>query len=237
MRTPVRTAQDDRKGRSGAFDLRPIGAAFIGVLIVLALAASLPSDAVFEGIFREHGPVEWFSALAWVVVAALFGWFAIARKEGLVAWLAVPLYLAAAMREADLHKAFGDHSALKLSFYLSDGFALWQKLVAAAFVLATVVALVTLSLRMLRSLLRAGVRRQSMQLLLVAVAILVVSKVFDRAPAILLEDFGVALPGLALRWLAAFEEGLEALLPAAFLLPFLAARRERRASFSAAGVR
>ena len=195
----------------------------LGTLLVLMLTASLVSDAAFARLFEEYGLIEWLSFAIWLAVAAIFAWMAL-RGGGLVAWLAVPVCIAAALREADLHKSLTGYSVLKLGFYSSPDFAPWQKAVAGLVVAATAIALVALAALAVRSALRHGMMNPSMLLLILAVGLLVVTKVFDRAPAILLEDFGIALSELTRRWLQAFEEGLEALLPVPFLLAFIASR-------------
>ncbi|NLD70013.1 MAG: hypothetical protein GX644_14510 [Limnobacter sp.] len=195
----------------------------LGTMLVLMLTASLISDASFARLFEEHGLIEWLSFAIWLAVAAVFARMAL-RSGGIVAWLAVPVCIAAALREADLHKSLTGYSVLKLGFYSSPDFAAWQKAVAGLVVAATAIALVALVALAVRSALRHGILNPPMLLLILAVGLLVVTKVFDRAPAVLLEDFGIALSELTRRWLQAFEEGLEALLPIPFLLAFLASR-------------
>ncbi|HRO57994.1 MAG TPA: hypothetical protein PK177_02340 [Burkholderiaceae bacterium] len=195
----------------------------LGTMLVLMLMASLLSNAAFGQLFEEHGLIEWLSFAIWLVVAAVFARMAL-RGGGVVAWLAVPVCIAAALRESDLHKSLTGYSVLKLGFYSSPDFAAWQKAVAGLAVAITAIALIALLALAVRSALRNGIVNPPMLLLILAVGLLVVTKVFDRAPAVLLEDFGIALSDLTRRWLQAFEEGLEALLPVPFLLAFIASR-------------
>jgi hypothetical protein len=193
------------------------------VAIALVLAAIFLSDASFAWLFEENGPVEWLTVAGWLVVSVVFVRAAL-QGAGPVAWLGAVLTLAAAMREADLHKLLTGFSVLKISFYTGTGFALWQKLLAALVVIPTAVVLVALSWMLLRRILGGGLRHRSVRLVLVAVGLLVFSKVLDRTPAVMFEWFGVQFPAIILRLMLAFEEGIEALLPFAFLLPFLVAR-------------
>jgi len=45
------------------------------------------------------------------------------------------------------------------------------------------------------------------------ISLLVMTKVFDRAPAILREDFGISLAVTPQMMLAAWEEGFKAMIP------------------------
>jgi hypothetical protein len=193
--------------------------------IALVLAAIFLPDASFASLFEENGPIEWLSVAGWLVVSLVFVRAAL-QGAGPVAWLGAVLTLAAALREADLHKVLTGYSVLKVSFYTGAGFAIWQKLLAAFVVIPAAVAMVALSWMLLRRLLGGGLRHWSVRLVLVAIGLLVFSKLLDRTPAVMFEWFGVQFSPLMLRLMLAFEEGIETLLPFAFLLPFLVARRE-----------
>lgn len=190
---------------------------FIAMLIAFAGTALLLSPETFAWLYEENGPIEVVSVLLWGAAAVYFARDAI-RGGGLTPALGALLSLAAGMREADLHKAITGYSVLKISFYRSAEFPLSHRLFAGVIVAAIAVALIVLLALFLRSLLRNGWASRAMKWLLLAIVILVVSKVLDRAPATLQEDFGILLSEPVRRQFTAFEEGLEACLPLVFLL-------------------
>ena len=127
-----------------------------------------------------------------------------------------------------MHKRLTGVSVLKLRFFTGDAFPIWEKLVAALVVVPVAFALVALAVMFVRTLLRGGLRRNSVRLVLMTVILLFISKLLDRAPAVLLDWYAIDFSTSARRWMLAYEEGIEALLPISFLLAFLVARKERR---------
>lgn len=189
---------------------------FAGAIgVYLALLAVLPlalSPSAFGWFFSEEGPVEvgamllWFTAAVVVVVRV--------RPPGARGWAFAALYLAFAAREAELHRAFTADSMLKSAYYRRVAAPLEEKIIAGI----VAVALVALLMYVLATVVRflwteRGWRTRSGAWLLVGMLLLVFAKVLDRAPAMLLEDFGVAIGPLAKKYVSAFEEGIEAVLP------------------------
>jgi hypothetical protein len=207
---------------------RRIAVVLACVTLVLLMAVLFLSDGWFARAFDENGIAEWLAFAAWLLVAAIFAREAL-QGAGPVAWLAAPLCLAAALREADMHKTLTGYSVLKLSFYGSPAFAVWQKLLAALVVIPAAVGLVALSVMLVRRLRKGGLHYRSVRLVLAAIALLVFTKVLDRSPALIYEWFDIQFAPIVLRLMLAFEEGLEALLPFAFLVPFMVARGESSA--------
>ena len=188
-------------------------------MLAYGLAAATLPDPAFARLFNEYGLVESLTIAAWLVAAVIFATEAISRG-GAVAWLAVPVCIAAALREADLHVALTGLSVLKIRFYASDAFAVWEKLLALAVVLPIGAALAALLLLLVRRLRRDGAGSPAIRLLLVTLALLVLSKVLDRSPAVLLEWYGFQRSDDLRRWMQAFEEGIELLLPVLFVASF-----------------
>jgi len=185
---------------------------YMAVLVALATVLSGPA---FQRTFSEHGIVEMINVAAWLACALVFARIAWRGRE-LVAVLSVFPLFAAALREADLHTAFTGYSVLKVSFWLDGRFEPFHKLVAAAVLLPTLVSLGWLVLLLVRRLRRGGLGSPAMSMLLLAIGLLVFSKVCDRAPAVLHESYVVDLPALVRRMTQALEEGIELTLPVIF---------------------
>jgi hypothetical protein len=190
----------------------PMLAVYMVLLLVLATVLSGPA---FQLTFSEHGIVEMINAVAWLIVALLFARIAWRGRE-LVAVLSVFPLFAAALREADLHTAFTGYSVLKVSFWFDGRFEPLHKLLAAAVLLPTLVSLGWLAVLLVRRLRMGDLGRPAISMLLLAIGLLVFSKACDRAPAVLLESYGVDLPAFVRRWTQALEEGIELTLPAFF---------------------
>lgn len=171
-------------------------------------------------MFDEHGLIESLTVALWLVAAAIFAKAAPVGGGGAVAWLAAPVCVAAALREADLHLTLTGFSILKIRFYSSDAFGAQEKLLALAVVLPIVLALAALLALLVQRLRRSGAGGPAMRLLLATLALLVLSKLADRSPTILLQWYGIDLSSFVARLMTAFEEGIELLLPVLFVASF-----------------
>jgi hypothetical protein len=188
-------------------------------MLAYGLAAATLPNSTFARLFNEYGVIESMTVAAWLIAAVFFAREAITRG-GAVARLAVPVCVAAALREADLHIALTGLSILKIRFYSSDAFSGWAKLLALAVVLPIGTALAALLVLLVRRLRRDGAGSPAIRLLLATIALLVLSKVLDRSPAVLLEWYGIERSDVVRRWMQAFEEGIELLLPILFVASF-----------------
>ncbi len=146
---------------------------------------------------------------------------------GAVAWLAAPICVAAALREADLHLTLTGYSILKIRFYTSGAFGAQEKLLALAVVLPIALALAALLALLVMRLRRNGTGGPAMRLLLATLVLLMLSKLADRSPALLLQWYEIDLPSFVARLTTAFEEGIELLLPVLFVASYRLAQLRR----------
>lgn len=203
-------------------DILPSGPVRLVAICLVAFflsAATLP-DRTFGHLFDEHGLIESLTVALWLVAAAIFAKAALVGGGGAAAWLAAPVCVAAALREADLHLTLTGFSILKVRFYTSDAFGAQEKLLALAVVLPIVLALAALIVLLVQRLRRSGAGSPAMRLLLATLALLTLSKLADRSPAILLHSYGIDLSSFVARLMTAFEEGIELLLPVLFVASF-----------------
>lgn len=182
-----------------------LAVAAVAVAIGLAIPHWLHPD-----FLQEVGPVE--RGTVWVYLAAVLGIVLLYRRGlslgDLVATCIV--LLAMAGREAHMHTAMFGVSILKSRFYID---APWgQKLAALAALAPIVLALLWLAVRHLGAYRRPPARWSApATTTAVMVAVLVFTKVIDRAPAILAEN-GVQLPDTLVYVMLGLEEVLEFVL-------------------------
>ncbi len=187
-----------------------------GVAAALLAAASqaLPPDRS-RALFYETGPFERASPWLWLGLAALIVVVFRRRTGGVVAGVVVSV--ASAAREWDLHMSMTGYSMLKPAFYGKAQYPLWQKALAGAAVLAVAVSLFVLARIVWRERpWRASPRPAWAWALVFAAGMLVLTKLFDRAPAVLRNDVGVDVGERLLLLMSAWEEGLEMLLAVYF---------------------
>jgi hypothetical protein len=188
------------------------------VLLVLALSAagllllaSLLPLAAGAHFFSEEGMVERITEACWV-----FTGLVILRQlppSSVMTWVLALLCFFCAAREADLHKAFTADSMLKMNYYRRTVAPFAEKFLAGAVALG-VVALAGLALASLfRFVRRGGWRLRHGVWLLAALALMVLTKVFDRLPATLQVDYNLVISQWAQLHLLALEEGLESVAP------------------------
>ena len=208
----------------------PIAPLERGLWVLLALASMLIVAVVLHGdprwvdpLVSEEGPLEGAAALAWLLLAPLVLW------RGGRSLPAVSLALVCAVfgaRELDLHKIVGGTSFLKTNFYRGDAVALQDKLIGGALALA-VLAVVCYGLVVnVRAFLRRRAWRTSWgRIVVLAAALLVLSKLLDRTPAVLKDEWHAPLGWTASHLVTVHEEWLEAFVPIALAAAALRFRR------------
>lgn len=225
----TRMKRDPSKAGRGIF-LASVLVAAITTTAVVVLALALPladGKRLFDeasGSFDAGSPFEAASPWLWIALALAIP--LIFRKPTLTVAAGMVVALAAAAREWDWHVAFTDYSMLKPPFYYREGTPI-EVIIAGAIMLVVLASVVILLARLVH--LRPWKRPIPWWALALgfAFAMLVFTKVVDRAPGILRDDFGVDIDGRErLRMVFyAVEEGLEMVLPAFFAAHALALAR------------
>ncbi|PWG63115.1 hypothetical protein [Sediminicurvatus halobius] len=193
------------------------------LLVALAIyTAAMVTLGVFldagvrSRIFAESGPFETASEWFWFALAVACLWLLRATPRGGIA-LGLAALLAG-LREAEMHKALTADSIFKTNYYLDSAAPLWEKALGGAVALGAIGLVVYLGVRAWRLLLREGNWRTPWGLVVAVGALaLPVLKVIDRAPALLVQHFGLALPAAIKDVMGSVEEGVEMALPLLFL--------------------
>jgi hypothetical protein len=191
-------------------------AAFLVVLPVLVgivCWAWLPPPTV-RALFWEGGPIERITEGLYLA-GAVAAWTARGSPRGGIALrLALSVVmLAAAAREADLHKHWTGTSVLRVSWYWSQAPAA-HRLLAALVVGTVLVAAFHLLRRAWRGwwpALRGGQAHAATVAVLFAT--LLCGKVLDRSRAVLAESFGIVMAPATAALVRVLEETLEFALP------------------------
>lgn len=188
--------------------LASIALAASGVAAVAVLAVVLPEHMGW--LCSEQGPFEVISPWAWIGLAVAIP--IIFREVTLEVVAGMVVCGGGAAREWDWHVRFTGYSVLKPPFYYREGL-LHERLIAGAAVLLALASLVVL-VRWQRSL-RPWARpiKPWVWGTVLAIGMMLASKVVDRAPAILAEDFGLPLGTVAHGVFSALEESVEMLVP------------------------
>ena len=193
----------------------------LGAMLILAGVSQGLEHEVNDRLFAETGPFEMMSPWLWLGLAALIP--LTFRRVSLPIVSGSVICVACAAREWDMHKSITGYSVLKPKFYLRSEFELHHQIIAGLAVAALGASVFFLVQHLLRVRPRR-LRPVPMWVLgmTMGVGMLVLTKVFDRAPKVLSEDFGIQLGEPQLSLMMAFEEGLEMLMPVAFAAMVLA---------------
>lgn len=205
---------------------RIFAAAIALYVVVLAALPLTLSPPFFHWLFSEEGPIEKASIVFWIFAAIVV--LVRTRPLGANAWAFALLFAIFAAREADLHRAFTADSMFKSAYYRHVPASFAEKLVAGIVAIAIILLLVRvlwISIRFLWH--ERGWRTRCGAWLLAGLVLLVFTKVLDRTPAVLADDFGIRISPLLKMYADAFEEGLEAVLPLMFAFSAWIARGER----------
>ena len=188
--------------------------AVLAALVLLLVAIALSGDrATVDWLTSESGPLEWTSVIAWLVLAGVIVSTAGVNRYSVLLAAVCLLFCA---RELDLHKQaiFGSVSFLKINFYRRHEVTSLQKLfggLIALGVLGTVLG--GLGFNTLAFLRRRLYRQPWGRLVVLAGVLLVLSKVFDRLPAVLADEYHRPLGWTATALAHLHEEGLKTFVP------------------------
>lgn len=210
-----------------------LGAVFVFGAIMVALACVLDTDTALI-LFSEEGFFERMSPVIWSLAGFYLLW---KWRDHTARYLILALtFFAFAGREHHIHKAFTSDSFLKINFYKQE-FGLEQIFggMAALFIIGLIVATFVILVRDV--VIARGFKNITGQLLIAGFTVLFLSKVMDRAPAVLRKDYDIVLDAQFDLILQALEEGFEFFGPVlvliAFVLKFNSANRSITASSSA----
>lgn len=179
---------------------------------MLAVTPLVLSPQGFEWFHSEEGPVERAAIVLWIAASVVV--LVRIRPFGARAFGFALLYLVFAAREADWHKAFTADSLFKNAYYRRTAAPFEEKLIAGLVAVALLALFAWACWVIFRFLVRErGWRSRSGGWLLAGWALLFLTKVLDRAPAVLAEDYGVQLAPLVGLYFSALEEGMETALP------------------------
>lgn len=196
----------------------PFSRAELLALLLLGLSSAVLVAIAWQGdaalirlLTSETGPIEWVSARAWIVIAAIVLW------RGPRGWTAVAvaaLCLMFGLRELDLHKVVADTSFLKRGFYRDPAISSGDKWLGGVLA-AGMVGLVAWGVVLgARAFWRRRLHRTAWgRIVLGAAAVLVLSKLLDRIPNTLAVDYGIALETHVKALVSLHEEWLECYVP------------------------
>ncbi len=203
--------------------------AWVLVLYTAMLLATplVLSPQGFEWFYSEEGPVERAAIVLWIAASAMV--LVRIRPFGARALAFALLYLVFAAREADWHKAFTADSIFKNAYYRRTAAPFEEKLIAFLVAVVLLVLFAYACWIIYRFLWRErGWRSRSGGWLLAGWALLFATKVLDRTPAVLADEFGVHLAPIVGLYFSALEEGMETALPLMLGWSAWISQRERR---------
>ena len=197
--------------------------AYVSVIASLAALVSwmaMSSESMIRFV-RENGPIENLTLVVYIVAIALILYsgrtvLTVKTRAAIVILLAYMF-----MREADLHKSLSGTSILKIKFWLGSQFPVTDKLIALAILLPVLWALFYF--------IRGYTRRWWSDLclkdsyavgILVFLAVLVISKIFDRSLNLMTEMWEWHFPMGVEALVTGQEEYLECILPLLITVSF-----------------
>lgn len=179
--------------------------------VPLVAAALHGSPELLKLLRSEDGPLERFAAFAWAAVAIAVLAFG-GRGRHAVALALVALIFSA--RELDLHKVVAGTSFLKNAFYRDAAIAPADRLLGELLAAATLGLLLWGLTINGRAFWRGRLHRRAWGRIVVAgFLLLLLSKLFDRLPAVLAVDHGIVLGETVNRLVTLHEEWLECFVP------------------------
>lgn len=211
---------------------------YLSLLTSLCALASwyfLPAEAMIN-LVRENGPVENLTLVVYIVAIAaiLYGGKGFLTIRTRAACTIVLTYMF--MREADMHKSLNGMSILKIKFWLSGQIPVADKLLAVAILVPVLWALIYFLKNYTRQWLNDLFRKEGYAIgIFMFLAVLVISKIFDRSLNMMTEMWGWHFP----LWLEALvtgqEEYLECILPLLVMVSFFQYRETHGSVWTSSG--
>lgn len=195
--------------------------ALISVVVALMTGLLTASTFLFEArdvraIYSEQGFFEQASPIIWIIAGLYALWHV---RGGGRAYLVLGFtFFALAGREWHMHKAFTSDSILKINFYQDHGFGAEQLFggLAALVLVGLFVAALVILIRYIIA--NRGYQTRGGQFMIAGLGMLVLSKISDRAPSVLREDYAVIMDEQWSLVLLALEEGFEFFCPVFILI-------------------
>lgn len=188
-------------------------ALLLSAALSLALVALsiLDSGPLVAALSDESGPIEWFGAAGWFVLAALT-----VRLRGRLRY-ALPIALLCAvfaLRELDLHHAFGSTSIFNRALYRDDAIPGVRRAAAAATALAILALFLWVTLAGTADYVQRRLYRTSAGRLVALAIVLVISgQTLDRGTALLRKHLDMEFPASTALTMRLLEESWESLAP------------------------
>jgi len=208
---------------------------FVLTLVVGVVAATLSQTLPLPTVlwfFSEAGPVERLSHWLWVALALLclaLPWIRSGQMRVGSGAAGAFLALFAAAREANFHLEFTGYSVLKIPYYYRAEHAGPVRLIVMVVMATAIVALVVVVHRLWKTALRDPRRFAPWKpLALLAIALLPVSKSFDRSPDLLDKTFGFVMEPRVRELFRSIEESYEMMIPIIIIVALLRFDAHRR---------
>ena len=193
------------------------------LIVVIAASfvclAALPffvSQNSIQSIFQEWGPVETASAVLWFVAAAT-----VVLNSGItvkIRALFTLTFILLGLREMGFQARYTEGTFIKMNYYDNmSGLDHYLIGLLAIFLIAIVTAALIVSIVNYR---RGFLQSVAADWLIAGWAVLVFTKVLDRAPAKFRNDLGIQLSESVTNHMMALEEGLEFLGPIIMIVSF-----------------
>lgn len=194
------------------FNLTRINTALLLYLTGLCLLAIILPLETTKQLFSETGPFEIGSIVLWLGMAVAL--VKTRQHWNTPTWISLTaLALIAAMREADFQKAFTTEGFMKTNYYYNPYIPLPEKLVAGLVFLSILLVATYALYQGLRYLLHNRLRTFGSVLLAEIFALLFVTKICDRLPSIVKNDYDYVPGETTGKILTALEEGGEMVIP------------------------
>jgi hypothetical protein len=178
-----------------------------------------------EALLIENGPIETATAVLFFV-AALFMWVESRRSQWPAGWAGSLILLVGGFRELDFQNRFTSGYVLSSGYFLSGAAPVWELLAVLLVLLALSAVALEYLLRNWRCFLSAiGRGRRFARSVVVAASLTVFTVLLDRGAGHLRQSFGGSAADVVfIMWV--FEESLELLIPAFFIVAIVQASVE-----------
>ncbi len=206
-----------------SFQIRPLRGflAIFGLAVLAVILLQMQPYEVAKPIIKEHGPIETASVFIYIAAGSMAIYLAMKNHWERALMAALFIFLMGA-RELDAHVKFTSMNFAKTRFFISPKVPMIEKVWVTIFLIALVAGLYYFAkIHWKNFVIAMKEGRSYVYTMVLAIGFVPLSKILDSLPKALRDHFHIPVTDELRLFTGIFEEVMELMIPALFLLAMI----------------